>query len=130
MDKHCANALALATFFEGHKNVKSVAYPGLSSSPYHAIAQQQFSGKSGGLIAIRVGSKGKAYSVINATKLARILVNIGDTKTLVAHPKSTIYRDFTDQEADEAGVYDDLIRISVGLEHIDDLIADFEEALA
>ncbi|MSR88949.1 MAG: O-acetylhomoserine aminocarboxypropyltransferase/cysteine synthase [Candidatus Margulisbacteria bacterium] len=129
MDKHCANALALATYFQAHPNVKAVHYPGLSTNPDHDIAKRQFKNRYGGLLTIQVGSKEAAYRVINETKLARILVNIGDTKTLVVHPKSTIYRDFTEQQADEAGVFDDLIRISVGLEHIDDLKADFDQAL-
>ncbi len=129
MEKHCQNALELANFFESHPKVTSVSYPGLPSHPDHAIAKQQFSNRFGGLITIRVGSKDNAYHVIDTTKLARTLVNIGDTKTLVAHPQSTIYRDFTVEEAGELGAHEDAIRISVGIEHIDDLKEDFDHAL-
>jgi O-acetylhomoserine (thiol)-lyase len=129
MEKHCQNALELAQFFANHPKVKAVAYPGLPTHPDHAIAKAQFGNRFGGLITIRVGSKDNAYHVIDETKLARTLVNIGDTKTLVAHPQSTIYRDFTLDDAGELGAHEDAIRISVGLEHIDDLKADFDQAL-
>jgi len=129
MERHCDNALALAQFFDTHPKVTHVAYSGLPSHPDHEVAKAQFNNRFGGLVTIRVGSKENAYKVIDATKLARTLVNIGDTKTLVAHPQSTIYRDFTVEEAGELGAYEDTIRISVGLEHIDDIKADFDQAL-
>jgi O-acetylhomoserine (thiol)-lyase len=129
MEKHCQNALELAQFFQNHPKVTAVAYPGLITHPDHEVAKSQFGNRFGGLITIRVGSKANAYHVIDTTKLARTLVNIGDTKTLVAHPQSTIYRDFSIEEAGEVGAHEDAVRISVGLEHIDDLKADFDAAL-
>lgn len=130
MDKHCSNAQKLAEFFESHPKVEVANYPGLQSNADHAVATQQFGGSYGGLVTLRVGSKDAAYKVIDATKIARTLVNIGDTKTLVVHPQSTIYRDFTEEEAADAGVYTDLIRVSVGLENAADLIKDFDQALS
>ena len=130
MDKHCENALSLTSYLEQHNKVEAVAYPGLKSSPDYELANKQFGGKFSGMLTLRLGSKEKAFYCINHLKIAKNLVNLGDAKTLVVHPKSTIYRDFTDQEADDAGVYDDLIRVSVGLENSEDLKQDFDQALA
>ena len=129
MDRHCENALKLAQFLEEHSTVKKVAYPGLKSHPTHQLAASQFGGRFSGMLTLRLESRAQAFKFINGLQLAKNLVNLGDAKTLVVHPESTIYRNFTKQEAAEAGVYDDLIRVSVGLEHIDDLIADFDQAL-
>ena len=130
MDRHCDNADQLAKFLSTHPRVQSVHYPGLENNPGFEIAKDQFSNKFGGLVTLRVGSKEKAYQVIDRTQIARTLVNIGDTKTLIVHPQSTIYRNFTESECVEAGVFPDLIRVSVGLEDIRDLIADFDQALS
>lgn len=129
MEKHCANALALAEFFTAHPKVKVAGYPGLKSNPDQAVAKEQFGGRYGALVTVRLGSKEAAFKFIDNVKIAKRLVNIGDTKTLVIHPASTIYRDFSPEEAAEAGVFPDLVRISVGLENIDDLKADFDQAL-
>ena len=129
MNKHCENALKLATFFDQHPKVKEARYPGLKKHPDHSVASQQFDQKFGGIVTLRVENKEKAFNVIDKTKIARTLVNIGDTKTLVVHPQSTIYRDFSEEEAEEAGVFTDLIRVSVGLEDCQDLIEDFDQAL-
>lgn len=129
MEKICKNAEALAQWFSQQEEIKKVQYPGLSDNPWHETAKQQFQHGFGGLITIRLGSKKRAFQVFDALKIPLKVSNIGDTKTLVIHPSSTIYAHSTEEEKIHAGVYDDLIRISVGLEDVDDLIEDFAQAL-
>lgn len=129
MERACANALALAKWFELCEQVEHVNYPGLESSPYHEVAEKQFHNGYGAMVTIRLGSKEKAFDVINKLNYALKVANIGDTKTLVIHPASTIYHSSSRTEKENAGVYEDLIRISVGIEDIEDLIADFKQAI-
>ena len=129
MERHCANAQTIATFLSSHSVVDYVNYPGLSTNPTHIIARDQFDGKFGGMLTIRLGSKARAHSFLNSITLIRNLVNLGDSKTLAVHPRHTIYRDFSDEEAHDAGVYDDLVRVSIGLEDATDLMVDFDQAL-
>lgn len=129
VEKQCENALALAQFFEKHPHVTHVGYPGLPGHEAHALAKTQLNGGFGGLITIRLGSQERCFTCIRHLKMVKNLANLGDAKTLVIHPASTIYRDLTPQEREEAGTYDDLLRISVGIEHIQDIIQDFTEGL-
>lgn len=129
MERHCQNARKLAEILEGRDGVRSVNYPLLKSSPYADTAQRQFGGKGGGIFTMRLYTKERAFAFINCLKYAVNITNVGDTKTLVIHPASTIYAHSNEDEQKEAGVYDDLIRISVGIEDIDDLTEDFEKAL-
>ncbi len=129
MDRHCENALKIAEFFENKDGIRAVNYPLLKSSPYHDIADKQFGGKGSGLLTIRLYTKERAFAFINQLKYAVNITNIGDTKTLVIHPASTIYAHSTKENTEKAGVYDDLIRVSVGIENADDLIEDFASAL-
>ena len=124
----CNNAFRLAQALEKLEGV-SVNYPLLESSPYHELAEKQLSGKGGAILTIRAGSKERAYKLINHLKYVKIATNIGDVRTLVIHPASTIYIHSTPEAMEEAGVYDDTIRISVGIEDIKDLIKDFTEAV-
>lgn len=128
MDKLCENAAKLAGYFNQH-NKLSVNYPGLEESKYYKIAKDQFNGKFGAILTIRVGTKDKAFKLINNLRYASNLANLGDVRTLVIHPASTIYATNNEEEKEKAGVYDDLIRISVGLEDIEDIIEDFEQAI-
>ena len=96
---------------------------------WHETAVEQFGDKFGGIITIRTGSKERAFKILDALKIPLIVSNIGDTKTLVIHPESTLNVHSTEEEKANAGVFDDLIRISVGIEDIDDLIEDFRQAL-
>jgi O-acetylhomoserine (thiol)-lyase len=130
MERECTNALKLATFLEGNKHIKDVNYPGLASSPWHTTAKKQFNGYFGGILTFRAGTKEKAFQMMNLLKYAVIASNIGDTKLLVIHPASTIYVNSTPAEKIHAGIHDDLVRVSVGLEDIDDVIQDFEQAIA
>lgn len=129
MEKHCANAAAVAAHFSGHQAVKAVNYPGLNSSPYKQAAARLFKGKFGAILTFSLGTREKCFDFAGRVKIARNLANIGDAKTLVIHPASTIFRDCTKEETAAAGVTDDLIRISVGIEDVEDIIADFEQAL-
>lgn len=129
MERICSNAKKLAEFFSSEYKDITVNYPGLKSSRWHDIATAQFGGNAGGIITIRTGNKAKAFAIINALKLPLIVSNIGDTKTLVIHPESTLNVHSTEEEKKTAGVFDDLIRISVGIEDIEDLIEDFRQAI-
>lgn len=130
MEKHCSNALKLAEFLESAPGVKKVNYPGLKSSPYHELAAEQFDNRFGGLLTFEVENKREAFKLINELKLARNLSNLGDLRTLVVHPQSTIYHSLTKEEQQQLGVRSGMIRVSVGIENPDDIVLDFKEALA
>lgn len=129
MERHCYNALKLAESLEGVKGVRSVNYPLLKSSTYYETAKNQLKNNGGGIFTIRLYTKERAFAFINHLKYAINLTNIGDTKTLVIHPSSTIYAHSNSEEKEKAGVYEDLIRVSVGIENVQDLIDDFINAL-
>lgn len=129
MERQCKNALELAQYLDNLDADVTVNYPGLLSSPYHELATRQLSGGYGAIVTLRVGSKDRAFRIINALKLPFILSNIGDTKTLVIHPASTIAVHLSEEEQIQSGVYEDLIRISVGIEDIEDLKKDFKNAI-
>lgn len=129
MERLCENAQKLAEQLSGNPKLTCVNYPGLESSPWHQTARRQFSGGYGAILTLRAGSKENAFFVINHLKYACNIANIGDLRTLVIHPASTIYANSSTIERENAGVYEDLIRVSVGLENIEDLTEDFESAL-
>lgn len=130
MERECSNALKLAEYLDNNEHVTDVNYPGLKSSAGYAIAKKQFNGYYGAIVTFRAGTKKRAFQMMNNLNYATIATNIGDTKLLVIHPESTIYASSTKKEKIDAGVYDDLVRVSLGLEDINDIIADFEQALA
>lgn len=127
MERLCSNALQLAEYFETADGIE-VNYPGLKSNPYYPLVQNQFGGKGGAILTFRTGSKERAFQLINNLKFAINATNIGDIRTLVIHPASTIYAHSTQQQKINAGVYEDTIRISIGIEDIEDLIEDFRQA--
>ena len=129
MQRQCDNALELARFLQSLGGDIEVNYPGLEESPYHEIAEKQFKNGYGAIVTVRTGSKEKAFSIINSLKIPLIISNIGDTKTLVIHPESTIAAHISDKEKQQSGVFEDLIRISVGIEDIEDLKEDFKQAI-
>ncbi|ADY54878.1 Cysteine synthase [Syntrophobotulus glycolicus DSM 8271] len=129
MERLCDNALKLAESLNENKHVLAVNYPGLKNHEDHELAKEQFNNRFGAILTIRVGSKERAFKVINHLRYASNLANIGDVRTLVIHPASTIYLNNSMEERERAGVYDDLIRISVGLEDIEDLEEDFQRAV-
>ena len=129
MQRQCDNALELARFLQGLGGDIEVNYPGLEENPYHELAKKQFKNGFGAIVTVRTGSKEKAFSIINSLKIPLIISNIGDTKTLVIHPESTIAAHISDEEKLQSGVFEDLIRISVGIEDIEDLKEDFRQAI-
>jgi O-acetylhomoserine (thiol)-lyase len=129
MDRHCSSALELAGFLNDHPKVAWVRYPGLKDSAQHAVATRLYGGRYGGLLTFGTGDKSSAFRVINGLKLAKNLANIGDAKTLVIHPASTICADYNADEKALMGVTEDTIRVSVGIEDHRDIIKDFKQAL-
>lgn len=129
MERECENALALAKALEKLPGIYAVNYPGLESSSYHELTKSQMEkGMGGALLTFRTGSKQRAFAFINRLKYAYIISNIGDVRTLAVHPASSIFVHSDETEKERAGVYDDLIRVSVGIEDIEDLIEDFTQA--
>ena len=129
MERECSNAIELATWIEEQYKDITVNYPGLESSPWHEIAKKQFTNGYGGILTLRLGTKENAFALIDALKIPLKVSNIGDTKTLVIHPASTISLHSTDAQKEDAGVFEDLIRVSVGIEDIEDLKEDFKQAI-
>ncbi len=127
MEQSCKNALRIAEFFESRGI--TVNYPALPASPYNTLCKELLGGKGGAILTIRAGSKERAFRFINALKLATNATNIGDVRTLVIHPASTIYAHSDEKGRINAGVYEDTIRISVGIEDSEDLIEDFRQAI-
>lgn len=129
MKEHCKNALAVAKFLESSEKITSVNYPGLVSSKYHNLAKKYYKNGYGGILTFRLGNKEKAFKFLDNLKLILNLTNIGDTKSIIIHPSSTICANNTEDEKRQMGVYDDLLRLSVGIEDVDDIIEDIKEAL-
>ncbi len=130
MERHCSNALAIAKFLEKHPKVSWVTYPGLESSPYHALAKKYMPHGSCGVISFGVkGGRDAACKFMEAMKIARIVTHVADVRTCCLHPASTTHRQMSDEQLEACGVKPDLIRFSTGIEHVDDLIADISQAL-
>jgi len=133
MERHSANALAVAKFLQADPRVAFVNYPGLPGHPQHVLLQRQMKAASGLLaFGIRGNGDGSAAGVrfIEAAQFMSHLVNIGDTRTLVSHPASTTHRQLSPEQQRAAGVRPEMVRLSVGLEHIDDILWDVDQALA
>lgn len=128
MERCCNNAMELARFFERADGIE-VNYPALESSPFYELCKSQLKSSGGAIITIRAGSKERAFGLINGLKLAVNATNIGDVRTLVIHPASTIYAHSSEAQKSSAGVFDDTIRISVGIEDIEDLKNDFGQSI-
>lgn len=130
MERHCENALMLAEYLNNHEKVAWVNYAALPTSPYHAMCQKITGGKASGILSFGIKGGAKAGGqFIDALEMILRLVNIGDAKSLACHPASTTHRQLNEQELERAGVSLDLVRISVGIENIDDIIADVAQAL-
>ncbi|HCU85193.1 MAG TPA: bifunctional O-acetylhomoserine aminocarboxypropyltransferase/cysteine synthase [Methylophilus sp.] len=131
IERHSSNALAVANYLQQHPKVKWVKYAGLADHPDHALVQKYLKGQASGILSFGVqdGLQG-GTRFIDALQLFTRLVNIGDAKSLACHPATTTHRQLNAEELARAGVSEDMVRLSVGIEHIDDLIADLEQALA
>lgn len=129
VDRHCENALKVAQFLERHKKVKFVKYPFLKSHPQHELAKKQMK-LGGNVVAFEIiGGVEAGREFLNSIKLLSLSANLGDTRTIVTHPASTTHAKLTEAERQEAGISPGMVRISVGLEHPDDIISDLEQAL-
>jgi O-acetylhomoserine (thiol)-lyase len=131
MERHCDNAAAVAEYLSEHPKVSWVSYAGLPDSPYYDLAQKYTNGRPSALLSFGVeGGFDAGVKVYDALNIFKRLVNIGDAKSLAAHPASTTHRQLSEEELAAAGVTDDMIRLCVGIENIDDLIGDLDQALA
>ncbi|MBN9205188.1 O-acetylhomoserine aminocarboxypropyltransferase/cysteine synthase family protein [Methylibium petroleiphilum] len=135
MDRICSNALAVAQYLQRHPKVGWVNYAGLEDHPDHALVQKYLSGKASGLLTFGIkspagGGREAGARFLDALGLFTRLVNIGDAKSLATHPASTTHRQLSPEELLKAGVGEDTVRLSLGIEHLDDLLADLEQALA
>ena len=131
MERHCDNALTVASYLEGHPRVEWVNFAGLPDSPYYDLAQKYTGGKPSALMTFGIkGGFDAGVRFYDALKLFLRLVNIGDVKSLAAHPASTTHRQLSESELESAGVTPDMIRLCIGIEHIDDIVADLDQALA
>lgn len=128
MERACENALKLAKFLSENKKIE-INYPGLENNFYHELAKKQFKNFFGTIFTIKFGTKEKSFNFLNAINLAKNVSNIGDARTLVVHPDSTIYFSASDEEKNFAAVTEDMIRVSVGIEDISDLVEDFDQAV-
>jgi O-acetylhomoserine (thiol)-lyase len=126
---HVENARALAGALAKDGRVVAVGYPGLPGSPYFERAQRLFGGRAGAILTLRLGNLPRAFACINALKNVRRVANLGETRTLVIHPASTIFREYSAEDRLTLGVPDDLIRVSVGLEPFSTILTDFQQAL-
>ncbi|MDR0934594.1 MAG: PLP-dependent transferase, partial [Burkholderiaceae bacterium] len=130
MERNCSNALALAQMLEAEKAVKAVYYPGLPSHPQYALSQKLFNGKGGGTLSFELDDKMDLFACLNRLKIGIFASNLGDTRTLVNPVAHTIYHDMGPVARKEQGIADSLIRVSVGIEDIQDLLDDFRQALS
>ncbi|MCX8087539.1 MAG: bifunctional O-acetylhomoserine aminocarboxypropyltransferase/cysteine synthase [Rhodocyclaceae bacterium] len=131
MDRICENTLAVANFLRAHPKVSWVRYAGLPDHPEHALAKKYLGGRASGILSFGIkGGREAGARFQDALKLITRLVNIGDAKSLACHPASTTHRQLSPAELEKAGVTEDMVRLSIGLEHIDDIQADLDQALA
>ena len=130
MDRICENTLAVAQFLASHPEVSWVNYAGLDTHPDHALVQRYMQGRASGILTFGVkGGRAAGEKFLDALKLVIRLVNIGDARSLATHPASTTHRQLSPEELAKAGVSEDMVRLSIGIEHIDDLKADLDQAL-
>ncbi len=129
MKQHASSALKIAEFLESHPKVKKVNYPGLKSNANYALAQKYFPKGQSGLLSFEVDTKEEAQAIADSTEIFKVVVNIGDSKSIITHPASTTHQQLSSEELIEAGVPGGLIRLSIGLEDTQDLIDDLAKAL-
>lgn len=128
--RHCSNALAVAEFLQGHEKVAWVNYAGLKDNRYYELAQKYMPDGTCGVVSFGLkGGRDVSVAFMDHLKLAAIVTHVADSRTCVLHPASHTHRQMTDEQLKESGIAPDLIRFSVGTEHIDDIIADLEQAL-
>ena len=130
MERHCSNALALAKWLRAHPKIDWVSYAGLEDDPYHPLAQRYLGGKGGAVFTFGLkGGYDAGVALVSSVKMFSHLANLGDTRSLIIHPASTTHSQLSEAELVETGAGPDVVRVSVGIEHIDDIIADLAQAL-
>ncbi|MDZ7829700.1 MAG: PLP-dependent transferase [Halofilum sp. (in: g-proteobacteria)] len=131
MERHCDNAQKVAEYLQNHEQVTWVKFAGLDDSPDHRLAQKYMNGRAASILSFGIeGGREAGARFIDALQLITRLVNIGDAKSIACHPATTTHRQLNEEELESAGVSQDMVRFSVGIEHIDDILADIEQALA
>ena len=129
IERHCQNAQAVAEYLEKHPKVSWVNFPGLASSPQHALAQKYLPRGVCGVVSFGVrGGREAAMKFMDSLRLAQIVVHVADARTSVLHPASTTHRQLTDEQLVDAGISADLVRLSVGIENIEDILEDLKQA--
>jgi len=129
MDRHCESALKIASYFEGKSGINEVKYPFLKSHPQHHLAQKQMS-QVGGIVTLNLeGGISRAQRFIDQLQMISITANLGDSRSIITHPASTTHSKLTEEERKKVGIHPGLIRLSVGLEHPEDIVKDVERAL-
>jgi O-acetylhomoserine (thiol)-lyase len=129
MQRYCENALAVAKYFEGSDKIESISYPGLENDKYYALAQKYLKGASGVISIVIKGGKKNAVKFMDALKLASNEVHVADIRTCVLHPASATHRQLSDEQLIAAGINPGMVRFSVGLENVNDILEDIEQAL-
>lgn len=129
MERHCDNSLKIARALSDDPRVEEVRYPGLETHPDHSVAKRQFDDRYGALVTLNVGTRARAFTVINGVEHIQCLANLGDAKSLIIHPASTICRDASEDERTAMGVDEGLIRLAVGIENAEDILADLDRGL-
>ena len=130
MERHSANAMAVASFLEQHPAVQEVYYPGLPSHPQHELACRQMQGGFGGMLSFELkGGLEAGINLMNSLELCSLAVSLGDAETLIQHPASMTHSPYPPAERRAAGITDGLVRLSVGIEDVDDIIADMKQGL-
>jgi O-acetylhomoserine (thiol)-lyase len=131
MERHCENARAVALFLKAHPKVAWVRFPGLEEDPMFALNQKYLRGKGGAMVVFGLkGGKNSGRRFIDALRLFSHLANVGDAKSLAIHPATTTHSQLDERQQSEAGITPELVRLSIGIEHIDDIVADLEHALS
>ena len=130
IEKSCANALSIARFLKQHKKVAAVNYPGLVGSAHHDVAAKQFGSRFGGILTFDLQDRDRCFALINSLKLIRRASNVNDNKTLILHPASTIFCEYSEEKLEKMKIRQTMIRLSVGIEDLSDIIDDLEGGLA
>jgi O-acetylhomoserine (thiol)-lyase len=125
----CHNTMEIASFLESNKKVVSVNYPGLQSSPFYTISSEQFNNKFGGIVTFELKNKDECFRFMDSLKIIRRATNLNDNKTLIIHPASTIFCEYSDDEKKEMKISDSILRLSVGIEDVEDIIDDIKQGL-
>jgi O-acetylhomoserine (thiol)-lyase len=129
-DKMASNTLQIATWLQNNKNIKAVNYPGLENNQYYNLCKEQFTGLPGSILTFDLESKNDCFKFLNNLKLVKRATNLNDNKTLIIHPASTIYCEFSAEVLEQLEIRDTMIRLSVGIEDVEDVINDFKQALS